>query len=78
VVRPGQRVEAVALGRADVAFLDACAAGGTLADAVDSALRADAAADFSDLMHRLLVAGAFGALHVPGPSDVRPDKELSP
>jgi len=84
VVRSGQRVEAVALGRADVAFLDACAAGGTLADAVESALHADRAADFSDLMRRLLVAGAFGGLRVPDAPDApdapddRPDKEHRP
>ncbi|HTT09725.1 MAG TPA: DNA-binding domain-containing protein [Burkholderiaceae bacterium] len=59
VVRPFDSVSPVPLGRADVVFLDACAAGGTLADAAVAALAAEAEADLAQSMARLLSAGAF-------------------
>ncbi len=55
-------VEAVALDAAGAAFLDACAARGTLADAAAAALAADPATDLARLMATLLAAGAFGRL----------------
>jgi hypothetical protein len=62
VVRPAAAVENVALDAAGCAFLDACASGGTLADAAAAALAEDAAADLARLMARLLEAGAFGRM----------------
>lgn len=64
VVRPGGTVENVELDPAGCAFLDACAAGGTLAEAAGSALAVDAQADLASLMARLLEAGAFGRLRM--------------
>jgi hypothetical protein len=58
-------VEHVALDAAACAFLDACAAGGTLADAAAAALAVNAETDLAHLMAQLLEAGAFGRLHVP-------------
>jgi hypothetical protein len=66
-VRPGGTVGNVDLDAAGCAFLDACAAGGTLADAAAAALAADGEADLARLMARLLEAGAFGRMddHAP-------------
>lgn len=64
VVRPDGAVENVDLDVAGCAFLDACAAGATLADAADAALAADAQANLTGLMARLLEAGAFGRLEL--------------
>jgi hypothetical protein len=64
VVRPGGAVENVDLDAAGCAFLDACAAGGTLADAAGAALTVDAQADLASLMAQLLEAGAFGHLRM--------------
>ena len=64
IVRPHAVVEWVPLEKSDCAFLDACAAGGTLADAATAALAADAHADLAALMARTLAAGAFGSLAV--------------
>lgn len=69
VVRPFDRVEFVELGRADVAFLEACAAGKTLTDAAMSALAADGAADLSQTMARLLGAGAFARIVIDRPEN---------
>lgn len=60
IVRPRDHVTSVTLGAAGCAFLDACAAGRTLADAATAALAAEPAVDFSQLMALLLEAGAFG------------------
>jgi hypothetical protein len=68
LVRPRGRVENVALDPAGCAFLDACAAGGTLGDAASAALAADGQADLARLMAQLLEAGAFGRLDLPGHS----------
>jgi len=57
-------VEWTPLGKAGCAFLDACAAGGTLAAAAAAALDADPGADLGALMAQMLDAGAFGRLTV--------------
>jgi hypothetical protein len=62
VVRPGGSVGNVDLEAAGCAFLDACAAGGTLAEAAAAALTVDAHADLAHLMSQLLEAGAFGRM----------------
>ena len=59
IVRPRAAVEHVELDAAACAFLDACAAGRTLADAAAAALAAIAETDLVRLMARLLDAGAF-------------------
>jgi hypothetical protein len=51
-----------ALNRAGCAFLDTCAARGTVADATQSALEAQPDADLGQLMASLLEAGAFSQL----------------
>jgi hypothetical protein len=62
IVRPRAAVEWSPLEKADCAFLDICAAGGTLADAAAAALAADPLADLAALMAKTLAAGAFGSL----------------
>jgi len=62
LTRPQDSVQWCALDRAGCAFLDTCAAGGTLADAAQSALEAQADADLGRLMTSLLEAGAFSRL----------------
>jgi hypothetical protein len=64
LTRPGDVVEAVALDTAGAAFLDACAARATLAEAAAAALAADPATDLARLMATLLGAGAFGQLEL--------------
>ncbi|MGH8698443.1 MAG: DNA-binding domain-containing protein, partial [Burkholderiales bacterium] len=64
VVRPRAAVEDVELDAAACAFLDACAAGGTLAAAAAAAVAVRADADLAGLMTRLLDAEAFGSLEV--------------
>jgi len=64
LVRPNDSVQAIALGRAEVAFLDACAAGRNLADAAQAALAHEATADLTQLIARLLSAGAFGRIGI--------------
>jgi hypothetical protein len=61
IVRPREAVQSVDLDRAGCAFLDACRAGRTLADAAQAALAADANVDIARLMAQLLRAGAFAA-----------------
>ena len=68
VVRPIDSVQATALARADVALLDACAAGCTVAEAALAALDADRAADLTQSMARLLSAGAFARIEIDHPS----------
>jgi hypothetical protein len=65
VVRPAAAVCWIPLEQADCAFLDACATGGTLADAAEAALAVDPQADLSALIARMLDAGAFGQLTLP-------------
>jgi len=60
IVRPEAAVEHVELDAAACAFLDACAAGRTLADAAAAALAVSAETDLARRMARLLDAGAFG------------------
>jgi hypothetical protein len=62
-------VEWLPLDRAGCAFLDACAAGGTLAAAAAAAHAADAHTDLAALMAQTLAAGAFGNI------DTRPEHE---
>jgi hypothetical protein len=69
VVRPFDRVEFIQLGRADVAFLDACAGGKTLSDAAMAALAADGAADLSQTMAGLVAAGAFARIVIDRPAN---------
>ena len=60
ITRPRGAVLWTPLGKAGCAFLDACAAGGTLAGAATAALGADPQADLATLMALTLDAGAFG------------------
>jgi hypothetical protein len=62
LTRPQDSVQWRALDRAGCAFLDACAARGTVADAAQAALEAQADADLGRLMASLLEAGAFSRL----------------
>lgn len=62
LTRPQDSVQWRALDRAGCAFLDACAAGGTVAEAAQAALAARADADLGGLMAQLLEAGAFSRL----------------
>jgi putative DNA-binding protein len=62
LVRPRDAVRWMALDAAGCAFLDACAAGGTLVAAARAALQARGDADISRLMATLLKAGAFGPM----------------
>ncbi|RZL65153.1 MAG: DUF2063 domain-containing protein [Variovorax sp.] len=59
LTRPADPVIWCAIGRADVAFLDACKAGQPLGAAAESALAAEPDADVSALLARLLLAGAL-------------------
>ncbi len=62
LTRPQDNVQWRALDHAGCAFLDTCAAGGTVADAAQAALEAQAGADLGRLMTTLLEAGAFSRL----------------
>lgn len=64
LTRPHDAVRWHALNRAGCAFLDACAALGTVADAAQAALEAQADADLGQLMTTLLEAGAFSRLEL--------------
>ena len=63
LTRPHDAVQWRALDRAGCAFLDACTAGGSVADAAQAALAVQADADLGHLMASLLDAGAFSRLH---------------
>jgi len=62
LVRPRDAVQWLALDAAGCAFLDACAAGGTLAAAAEAALAVQGDADLARLMATLLAAGAFSRM----------------
>ncbi len=62
LTRPLDTVQWRALDRAGCAFLDTCAAGGTVTDAAQAALEAQPDADLGQLMASLLDAGAFSRL----------------
>ena len=62
LVRPRDAVEWRALDAAGCAFLDACAAGGTLAEAAQAALDAQGDANLAKLMSTLLEVGAFSGM----------------
>jgi hypothetical protein len=64
LVRPGDLVEWTALDAAACAFLDACAAGSTLAGAGQAALKVQGNADLARLMSNLLETGAFSGMTV--------------
>jgi hypothetical protein len=59
LTRPGDAVEWRALDAAGCAFLDACAVGGTLAQATQAALQAQGATDLTALFSTLIQAGAL-------------------
>lgn len=62
LVRPRDAVEWIGIDAAGCAFLDACAAGGTLAEAAQAALQRQEDATISRLMATLLEVGAFGRM----------------
>ncbi len=62
LTRPHGSVEWVELDAGGCVFLDACAAGGTLGDAMQSALKRQSDIDFSRLMSTLLQAGALSRI----------------
>ena len=62
VTRPRDDVRWIEVGYAHCAFLDACAAGRSLAEAAAEALDADGGADLARMMTCLLDAGAFAGL----------------
>jgi hypothetical protein len=64
ITRPGGAVEAHCIAVGACAFLDACAAGGMLAEAALAALAVDASIDLARLMTTLLDAGAFSRLEL--------------
>ena len=59
LVRPHDAVAWIALDAAGCAFLDACAAGGTIVEAAEAALRLQVDCDPARLMSTLLEAGAL-------------------
>jgi putative DNA-binding protein len=63
LVRPHDAVAWLALGAEGCAFLDACAAGRTLAEAAEDARATDPATDVAALVATLLGAGAFAHLN---------------
>ncbi len=62
LVRPRDAVEWVAFDAAGCAFLDACAAGVTLAEAARATLEVKGNANLARLMSNLLEAGAFSGM----------------
>jgi hypothetical protein len=69
LVRAGDAVEAVEARRGDCVFLDACAAGQTLAECAAAALAADPGVDLAATMARLMRAGAFARLRTTSPDE---------
>ncbi|QEI06213.1 DUF2063 domain-containing protein [Pigmentiphaga aceris] len=63
LTRPQDSVCWFELDRGDVAFLNACEAGQTLADAASASLQAQPDVDLSTLLAKLLRAGAFAGIH---------------
>jgi Putative DNA-binding domain len=64
IARPHGVVETTVLDEAGCAFLDFCAAGGTVAEAAQASLAVDGNADLQRLMATLLAAGAFARLQL--------------
>ena len=62
-MRPRDAVAWITLDAASCSFLDACAAGSTLAGAAQAAFNAQGNADFARLMSNLLEAGAFNGMN---------------
>ncbi len=69
LARPGDAVRWTAIDAADCRFLDACARGLPVAQALDAALEADANANLVRLVTRLIDAGAFAGLAHPTDND---------
>jgi hypothetical protein len=63
ITRPHDTVRWTALDRAGCTFLDACAAGMTVSEAVALALDANPDADLAALMAQILDIGTFTAIH---------------
>ncbi len=74
LVRPRDTVEWFALDAAGSAFLDACAAGATLAEAAQAALEVRGNADLAHLMSMLLEAGAFARISLANDQRVTQEK----
>jgi len=70
LTRPGFEVMHCAADRGAIAFLDACAAAGTVEAAALAALGADSDADLAALVCRLIGAGAFAGLRAAPHSDL--------
>jgi hypothetical protein len=64
LTRPDDAVTWIAADAATCAFLDTCAAGGTLTAAAQAALDMNEKADLAQLMSLLLTAGAFGRMSI--------------
>jgi hypothetical protein len=64
LVRPEDSVDAIEIGAAESAFLDACSRGEPLGAAGIQALSADGDADLAQLLARLLRTGAFAGLEI--------------
>jgi hypothetical protein len=62
LVRPCGSVDALGIGAAECAFLDACHRGSRLNDAAIEAAAVDASADLGAKLARLVRAGAFAAI----------------
>ncbi|MEO8249806.1 MAG: DNA-binding domain-containing protein [Burkholderiales bacterium] len=71
LTRPHGAVVWCEAGRADIAFLDSCAAGEPVAHAAEAALAAQSDADLSAVFARLLAAGAFTAASLAAASSPR-------
>jgi len=69
LTRPQHAVAWQPVGRAECAFLDACARGFALGDATEAAMLADPQADPGEMLARLLHAGALITLEAQGVSD---------
>ena len=68
LVRPDDSVDAINIGAAECAFLDACGRGDSLGDAGVVTLAVDAAVDLAGLLARMLRVGAFAGLEILDPT----------
>ncbi len=77
VLRKRECVTAWGLNAGEYAFLDCCAEGATLTDAVRAALEAAPQTDLEQLMCRLLAAGTFSSMSFPShlDSELRDDHD---
>ncbi len=65
VVRPNGAVDAVAVDEACCAFLDACAVGRPLTEAIQAATEVEGSVDLTQMTATLLSSGAFAQLDLP-------------